>query len=243
LKCRALCKNWHDRIAIQPRVSALIQKHKKIFDLLNYDREVYDEFYYTRIIMKNTFDEIKHDYDKFEIPRIEMMRSDLDENELISYITVFDVPVDIKIFFYEFFQNINIIISLYPANEIKKIIMKQSDFLRNILYKGNESMRFTVLFTPFCWSKHVKNNIRDSNYFNVLCYCNVVDLEIESEFPDSDERYIIWQMDIAEMLEPFLMNKTIEIQKNKLINFISQLSCIDQCIYTLLNDNASAFAL
>jgi hypothetical protein len=234
LTCRALCQWWCAEIGETAFCSALIAKHKAIFNLLNYDREIYDEFYYQRHILQNDFLELKSSYESFKLPRVETMMSDLDD-EKVSYISSVEIPVDIKIFFYEYFQNISIVINLYTADVIKKTIANQTGYLRNLIYtKGIDSILFTVLFMPFCHTTHIKNNIRDSNYSNILCFCNVVDTSIENEFPNIDERYIILQMDPMETLESFLIEKTETIKISSSLYFVSQLMDLATAIETLL---------
>jgi hypothetical protein len=217
LACRGVCKSWNKYILSLDAFREWDEKQKEIRKLLLYDDKVYDENYYRRLVLQNSLQGQDQVFKKTTMPGVQFCFSDLDE-ETMLFIVDKSIPLDVRIFFCEYFRRPNVIVSLYPANFIKSVSSQQASYLRQKLLIDT-TLSGVLLFTPLCYSKHYRVNLKDKQYVNVLCYTNIIDLNLESEFPAMDERFVVFEIPVSNMdgeehfteIQEFLSFKTEEL--------------------------------
>jgi hypothetical protein len=245
--CRLICKLWNNYIFSRNIIKDYAATQKNIRNLLWYDDKVYDEFYYKRMILCNKLCGLDDEYKQLMIPDIQQYISDLDDDESMQFVIEKPLPLDIRIFLCEYFHSPNVIAHLYSPDFIRKVSELQSALLRTYLIDSMDIDKL-ILFTPICYSKHYRMRVKDQSFINVLCYINIIDVCLESEFPSMDERYIVFELPLVnlkdkvmhqEELQKFLLRKSqsVALNPDEMMEIIQNIQSINNSFDTILKNH------
>lgn len=219
---RTLCSKWKQTIEYESsEVERLLKYQQEIVKKLFYDTNTYDQYHYKRKIIKNTLIPWFPKYKELQIPFINSCYMDLDfddEPEKVYIVCEENIPNEFRIFIQEYYNSPTVYVKLYPPEIIKKSIMEHKNKLRDYLINmsdGKLELYGRIFLVPLCYSKHYKIHYKDKQFVNILCFINVVDKELESDFPEMHERYIVLTIELEdlennefhyELLQKYLMS-------------------------------------
>lgn len=192
-----VCKKFKENIEKNQQYQQIQKFNKNIINYLKYDVEIYNEFYYKRLIISNIF---KKNYEKyftirnFKIKRAELI-ADLDDNKTLSIYLLINIhlPLEFLIFLKIYYLYPSIYIEVFPINFINKMIMLYRKIIQEddkFLLNGiPENMLFLI---PLCFSKKFQKNYNDETSINILCLINILDNDITINEPmASNQSFII----------------------------------------------------
>lgn len=187
-------------------VKRLLKFYKEITQKLCYDSKVYDQYYYRRLVIQNNILQIFQKYKEITIPSISSCYTDLDDNdddfqEKMYFVNEEPIPIEFNIFLHEYKKSPSVHVRPYPPELIQQIILKQRENIRRFLINMGEKLDLHGIsyLVPLCYSKHYPSHYRDGQYINVLCYINLIDKELEPEFPEPCERYITFIVEMDDL--------------------------------------------
>lgn len=261
---RKLNKQW--KLIIEQEnaeVVRMIKYHNNIRKKLHYDRDVYDNNYYKRIIIRNQFSQLYEEYKKITIPCMNIdymiMDLDIDSDENIEekvYVEEYIyMPYSYDIFIYEYSLNPSPYIEIFPVEYIKKNIFSHIVKLKKYMDIDYSNVIFLI---PICYSKHFKAHIKDKQYVSILCFINVIDKTLN--FPDYYERYIVLIIDLDNLentainyvtIQNYMENITDTIanndNENKITDYyyaddiVTKCETFDTCLNTLFENQRTYF--
>ena len=162
---------------------------------LAYDKQIYDQEYRPRELIRAHLDEIKHLYDNNYIPVTEIVEDDLFMGDDIVDIISDKLIEEFRMFLEIYREYPSTKVKIYPPSFLGRIAVDQLTMARKIVV-NDQSLKNLVYFHPFCYSKHYKGSATDSQFINVLCYVNIMDPDISEDFGDYDERFYVITIEI-----------------------------------------------
>lgn len=206
LEFRKICKQWkyiieNESSIINRLLTYKIEINKKLF----YNKTNYDQYHYKRIIIKNILIPLFPQYQKIKIPFINSYYMDLDDMEIqdkVYFIGDENIPIEFSIFLQEYYNSPTVYIRIYPPNIIEKNIIEHKNKLREriINMKIDKPDLYGIIFlVPLCYSKHYRSHYKDKQFINILCYINIIDKDLESDFPETYERYIVLNIELNDL--------------------------------------------
>jgi hypothetical protein len=192
LAYRAVCRDWKSCI-----MSSLLVEQKKtrqdISRFLRYDSKIYDENFYPRMLRRAKLAKCLDEYRKIKIPKLVVFESDDDDFEEIQMVTEIAMPLHIRLFYHEYFQNPNMGIQIYKPKFLQALCSGQCSALRNHLI-SDISICDTVLLVPICYVRDYYDD--DVLKIHTLCYVNAIGSNAEEQLPLSNERYAVTSMEL-----------------------------------------------
>lgn len=197
---RKLNKNY--RSAINNNFSSFRTMHQTynfIQDTLYFDATEYDGQVYKRRLLKKTLVDNKIKYAKIQLPWIDVW--DIEEIGDQYVVEWKKLPEEYYTFLelYEKFPSTRA--RLYPISLIQGIIKNQYDYLENLIFTMDspKDLSNIITFIPICYIKHFKQNPEDNEFIMMICYVNVVDSELENEFPAIHERFFSIELECDDL--------------------------------------------
>jgi hypothetical protein len=187
LACLGVCRKWL-RILKSRYLSDWAILIEQYTSLLYYDEGIYDAHHYTRLILRQEYRELRSAYPRLSIPQLFRELSDLVDDEWMVMVVPALLPLDVRAFMHTYLQRTHHLLRLYPPGYLGEIAAAQSSYLRKRLSGENSSLQGLVLYYPICYSSYSPND--DTSRVQVVCYANVIDEELEREYPPSQERYL-----------------------------------------------------
>jgi hypothetical protein len=215
LKARLVCKKWNAAIST-------ILKHKlfkyHISCLLYYDKGIYDENSIKKLIVARELDEHWNAYQEKIIPMITTVYDDLLTDEHASMVVENYLPIEFLMFLEVYREFPNNKIKLYSPTFMRTIASSQFTITRKMLIDGSDT---SVHIHPLCYSEHHRCNMLDKQYLNVMCYVNIMTVDLtckKSRYDDADdERYFILVLeveDFSDNVDKKLIEKISVITQN-----------------------------
>ena len=200
LQWRLLGSTWKDNIENQHSVRSVLDFRNKLQQILYVNPDIYDENYYKRQVLRMELIEEVKQYRELTIPTITWCLSDFEEDnsgEKIYFVSARAAPREFRLFAQIYCHTPNIKIRVYPHKIISKIHLEQSSMIGE--YVQNTRGSNIMLFTPLCYAKHYRKNLKDRQYITVLCFVNVIDADLDQDFPDEDERFTTITLDVNDL--------------------------------------------
>ena len=195
---RLVSRQW-DRLC----VASCRSLWKDLFKLhmtkrLEYDKQIYDQQYRPRELIRGHLDEIIHLYDNNYIPVTEIIEDDLFMGDDIVDIISDKLVEEFRMFLEIYREYPNTKVEIYSPAFLSRIAGNQLTKAKEIVISG-DSLKNLVYFHPFCYSKHYKCAADDLQFINVLCYVNIMDPDVSVDFGDYDERFYVITIDMDDL--------------------------------------------
>lgn len=225
LLLRKLSKSFKNIIESNDEINKIIEYKKMIQAKLFYDKNIYDQYSYLRITIKNNLKDKYKNYKSIQIPYINNCQDDFESDKLIYFVDKMSISIEFIIFVYEYIQNPAIYINLISYENINSINILHEKEIRNYITNNYEPYGL-ILFLPLIYIKTENHNEKS---IKVLCYVNVIDQEIENSFPDESERYIVFTIETKDNDAFDVIKKYIESITKSLISNNQEDKNIDYC--------------
>jgi len=216
---------------------------EKVIEILFYDENIYDGYFYKRRMMKRKL-ESTPPYDTLKIINIEYYYDDLDlddsaeandgqdDKELIISIKTDAFVPEFMMFFEIYKQYPSPFVRLYPLSFMEELFSAQYKDLRNKI--NNDNLNNLVYLVPFCYSKHYRTQKIEKQCINILCYINIIDSVMNARAPINSHRFVTLEMEQEDgmisqthikSLTAFIMEYTENIQNGNI--YIEHLEMTD----------------
>ena len=185
---RSINRTWRDVIEAQiSRIRTLSLVFGVCTELLQYDRNIYDELWYKRQMISRQLLTEKEQYLSLKQPIITIDELDLGDMIIPQYVVQQHAMPD------EYYILLKIL-EEYPSCSIKmvdigiltEILRKQFAWLEQIILtmQDDTALDRILLFLPICLIKH-------EDCLRYICYVNVIDSLLEDDFPMDQERFVM----------------------------------------------------
>jgi hypothetical protein len=201
MRYRQTSKEWKNHIeSLIPRINTFTRVYSTISDTLAFDKSQYDQYHYERMLLRNSFDagEI------LTLPIINTEELWLDETEFLNQYVVGHVSMPDE---YYIFMNLW---REFPSTTLRPVPL---GILRDILDVQRKKVEACVLnaiddtsianiitYLPIVYSMDAERFDDEPRYMHVLCYINVVDKNLETDFPVDSERFCIIDIPISNLI-------------------------------------------
>jgi hypothetical protein len=198
LDWRILDRIWCMIIESNYDVKNILSIQSKLRRYLWRDPDIYDNNSYKISMIRDDINSILYEYQNIQVPTVAWCYDDMadDSNTKIYFISTKLVPVEYLMFIHEYSLSPSIQIKPYTPESVAGFTKEQISFLRGFEFNNFLDTK-VILLTPLVYSKHYRVNLKDKQYITVLCYVNLIDQLLESEFPD--ERYITITVELKDL--------------------------------------------
>lgn len=191
---RSICTRWCEVIE---KIDLVIEKiigyniHKRLF----YDKDIYDEYYYSKLIVLSRWQRLWDRYNDKCVVMLEYVEDDLEDGDPVISIEGTTIPMEFRMFLKKYKEFPTTKIKLYHPDTLKRLFISQKIHTR----ENMDEIENIVHFTPLCYSKHYKTNIDDSQFISVLCYVNALDEDILEGLGTFYERFHVIRLDLDDL--------------------------------------------
>jgi hypothetical protein len=206
LEWRAINKDWKTAIEQEAvDVKHILQLQSRIHKILYYDPEIYDKYTYRRNMLKREINVMYDKYHELTIPTIgwcvEDLDLDSDEPEKVYYVDSQGLPSEYYILLSEYAKSPSILVRLYAPEMLEQLSKSQTNFVRgtSAAVSGQFQASKLILLHPIAYTKHYRTSLKDKQYVAVVCYVNLLDEDLNNDFPDEMERYLVLTVDLQDL--------------------------------------------
>jgi hypothetical protein len=203
-KWRSVNVAWRDAINGQiSRLRTVSLVYSICFDLLYYDRTIYNEFWYKRLMINQQIVSAKKKYLNIKLPVIRFTELDLGDIVIPQFMVEwYNMPDEYYVLLSILEDYPSCIVKPLELNRLEAIVNKQFKWLEQIILtmQDDSALDKIVLFIPIC-------SIERDESINYICYANVIDTLLEDDFPHDQERFMITD-DLAKLDETTQLIKT-----------------------------------
>ena len=181
-----------------PAIRTVSHTYDIILKILWYNKEEYDSDAYKRKLLMKSIQDNSSVYWNVKTSVIDAQMTELGEQFFVEQ-QHFPNEYYTLLHLYKMFPSTRI--RLYPADIMSAIAEEQYKWLEQIVMnmQSEADMDNLLTFVPICYSKHFRQKPDDDQYALVLCYVNVVDVLLESEFPFNHERYYLIELPLEDL--------------------------------------------
>jgi len=193
---RAISRDWRNTVeAHVSRIHTLSLVFSVCTELLQYDRNIYDELWYKRQMVSIQLNNNKERYLKLTQPVIIVDELDLGDMIIPQYLVQQNLMPDEYYILLKILEEYpSCVVKMIDIEIITEIVKKQFVWLEKIILSMADEhiLDRILLFLPICSIQHEEN-------INYICYVNVIDSLLEDDFPMDQERFIL--IDTLDALE------------------------------------------
>jgi hypothetical protein len=185
---RSLNREWKTAVeSTNSRIRTMTITYSVLFELLNYDKTIYDENWYKRKMIGSRLKFDRVAYEAVLLPVISTDELDLGDMILPQFLVEMRSMPD------EYYILISILndfpspsIDLIELDSLMAIIKRQKSFLESIVLgmQNETELDNLITFVPIC--KLIKDD-----RVRYICYVNVIDTLLEEDFPMDQERFYL----------------------------------------------------
>jgi hypothetical protein len=195
---------WRDAISGQiSRLRTVSLVYSTCFDLLSYDRTIYNEFWYKRRMINQQIVSAKEKYLAIKLPVIRFTELDLGDMVIPQYMAEWhNMPDEYYILLSILEDYPSCIVKPLELNMLNELVTKQFKWVEQIILtmQDDSALDKIVLFIPIC-------SIERDESINYICYANVIDTLLEDDFPPDQERFML-AADLAKLDETTQLIRT-----------------------------------
>jgi hypothetical protein len=201
MRYRQTSKDWKNHIeSLIPRINTFTRVYSTVCNILAFDKSQYDQYHYERMLLKS---KIEAD-GVLTMPVINTEELWLDETEFLDQFVVGHVSMPDE---YHIFMNLW---REFPSTTIRPVPLWIMRDILDVQHKKVEvyvldafddtSIANIVTYLPIVYSTDAERFDDEPRYMHVLCYINVVDKNLETDFPVDSERFCIIDVQIDNLI-------------------------------------------
>lgn len=190
MKMRMVSREW--KLAIESLVSR-IGTFSKVYNccrnILWFDLLTYDQHHYKRLLLREVLDRLLIQYNNMVLPVINEYEYDLDGESLNQYsVGQAIMPDEYYIFLEAWGLYPSTTVHPIPLQILESILKNQFNWLEKLILSmdSQDDLKRLVTYCPMLYRIDEQKNI-----MKILCYVNVVDSDLELDFPIDSERFCV----------------------------------------------------
>lgn len=199
MKFRKVSRVWERHIeSLVPRINTFTKVYRVCLESLYYDKSVYDQHYYERKLLG----ELSEKYDEVSLPVINMDELQLDDEIILQYMVGrMAMPDEYHVFMRVYREYPSSIIRPVPIDVLIGVLESQLRVVSDLVMSAidDASVSNLVTYCPICYSIDKDNFASETKLMHVLCYVNVVDKNLEIDFPIDSERFCIIDIPVVSL--------------------------------------------